>query len=216
MKVAFFLPWINYRICTFRFVRPRSQIMGAYSHIQMQLRQLRETMPRLVEPLLAHHASPEDLYSNYSSCTLDTAKAIKALTKFMQEPSSQETLKRAKISRAVNPEGIRPWMVTEHADWLEVRNIGADADAANTNSSQQEGDEIPFPSTDEISSALEKFKRNHPGIEVIELDSNRHNFEVRTAFKFYLSNTDLYSSVYRLLPIYTSRWNLISAVLILS
>lgn len=147
-------------------------------NMHIQLRQLRETMPRLVEPLLAHHASPEDLYSNYSTCTLETAKAIKSLTKFMQEPNSQETLKKAKSSRAAQPEGIRPWMVTEHPDWLEVRNLGADGDTANTESSQHEGDDVPFPSADEISSALEKLKANHPSIEVIELDGDRHSFEV--------------------------------------
>ena len=148
-------------------------------------------MPRLVEPLLAPHASPEDLYSNYSMCTLDTAKAIKALTKFMQESSSQETLKKAKSSRAANPEGIRPWMATEHADWLEVRNLDADGDAANMDSSQRDVDDGQFPSVDEISSALEIFKANSPGIEVKELDGNRRSFEVRAVLGLYSSKIDL-------------------------
>lgn len=82
-------------------------------------------------------------------------------------------------------------MVTEHPDWLEVRNLSADGDAVTTDSSQHEGDDPPFPSADEISSALEKFKANHPSIEVNELDGNRHNFEVRNALGLYSSKTDL-------------------------
>ncbi|KAL8830651.1 MAG: hypothetical protein Q9191_001307 [Dirinaria sp. TL-2023a] len=163
-----------------------SSSLDQLQNMHIQLRQLRETMPRLVEPLLAHHASPEDLYSNYSTSTLDTAKAIKALTKFMQEPSSQETLKKAKSSRATNPEGIQPWMVTEHPDWLEVRNLGADSDAVATDSSQHAGDDLPFPSADAISSAVEKFKANHPGIAVSELDSNRHSFEIHLPSPAYI------------------------------
>lgn len=150
-----------------------------------QLRQLRETMPRLVDPLLAQHASPEDLYLNYSTSTLETAKAIKALTKFMQEPGSQETLQKAKNSRAIDPEGIRPWMVTEHTDWLEVRDLRLNANVVKRDNSQLNGENIPFPSLSEISSALEKFKSAHPDIKVKDLDSNRKSFEVMNDRRFH-------------------------------
>ena len=135
-------------------------------------------MPHLVDPLLAKHASPRELYSEYSGSTLETAKAIKALTKFMQEPASQDMLKKAKDSRAADGDGIQPWMVTDHVDWLEVRDSAPAVDAARQDNSRLEEEEVSFPSRHEIPPALAKFKSGHPGLEFKDLDSDKGNFEV--------------------------------------
>ena len=123
-------------------------------------------MPQLVEPLLAQHASPEELYSSYSRNTLETAKAIKALTKFMQEPGPQDTLKRAKESRAANPEGITPWIVTEHPDWLEVRTQGAEDGLPMQEEELRDVEATAFPTAEEVLPAVERFRTKHPGIEI--------------------------------------------------
>ena len=124
-------------------------------------------MPQLVDPLLAQHTSPEELYATYSRDALETAKAIKSFAKFVQEPASQETLKRAKESRAAEPQGITPWIVTEHPDWLEVRKQGLeDTPTTAQNEGLHDGDTIAFPTAEEIPAAVERFRSKHPGIEV--------------------------------------------------
>lgn len=123
-------------------------------------------MPQLVDPLLAQHGSPRELYSSYSRNALETAKAIKSFAKLMQEPGSQETLKRAKDSRVENPEEIRPWMVTEHPDWLEVRTKDAEKAMPKYEEGSQDGEAASFPSTELVAQAMESFRTRHPGIEV--------------------------------------------------
>ena len=138
-----------------------------------QLRHLRDTMPQLVDPLLAQHTSPEELYSTYSRDALETAKAIKTFAKFVQEPASQETLKRAKESRAAEPQEITPWIVTEHPDWLEVRKQGLeDTPTTAQKEGLHDGDTIAFPTAEEIPAAVERFRSKHPGIEV---NSEQHD-----------------------------------------
>ena len=124
-------------------------------------------MPQLVDPLLAQHTSPEELYSIYSREALETAKAIKAFAKFVQEPTTQEMLKRAKESRAAEPQEIMPWNVTEHPDWLEVRKQGQeDTPTTAQKEGLQDGDTIAFPTAEQIPAAVERFRSKHPGIEV--------------------------------------------------
>lgn len=122
-------------------------------------------MPQLVDPLLAQHASPEELYSTYSRNALETAKAIKTFAKFVQESSSQETLKRAKESRAINPEEITPWIVTEHPNWLEMREPDTEGAATSKEGELPNSEAIMFPTAENVAAAVERFRTKHPGIE---------------------------------------------------
>ena len=71
-------------------------------------------------------------------------------------------LQRAKDSRAAEPDGIRPWIVSEHPDWLEVRSLDDEseviADGINHGSIDQAGQD---PLT-----ILDKFKADHPALDV--------------------------------------------------
>lgn len=110
-------------------------------------------MPQLLEPLLSQHASPEQLYLDYSQNALETAKAIKNFAKFVQEPAAQETLKRAKESRAAGGEDITPWIVNEHADWLEVRDKSAEGTSTAQEGSLPNGEDAAFPRAEEVGPA---------------------------------------------------------------
>ena len=80
----------------------------------------------------------------------------------MENSQSQEVLQRAKDSRAAEPDGIRPWMVNEHPDWLEVRSLDVESETLahgiNHGGLEQAGQD---PST-----ILDKFKSDHPGLDV--------------------------------------------------
>lgn len=84
-----------------------------------QLRQLRNTFPTLLQPLLQDHASPENLYNGFVENATCAAKKITGFVSFIGEDQSREVLDRAKESRAENKDGIKGWMVTQHADWLD-------------------------------------------------------------------------------------------------
>jgi len=135
-------------------------------------------MPQLVDPLLAQHALPEELYSSYSRNAVETAKAIKSFAKFMQEPGSQETLRRAKESRVANPEEITPWIVTKHPEWLEVRNKGAEGAIAKQEEGLQDGETAAFPTAEEVLPAVERFRAKHSGVEINQRSSGPATIEV--------------------------------------
>ena len=132
-------------------------------------------MPQLVDPLLAQHALPEELYSSYSRNAVESAKAIKSFAKFMQEPGPQETLRRAKESRLANSEEITPWIVTEHPEWLEVRNTGAEETMAKEEGHVQGG---VFSTPGEVLPAVERFKAKHPGVEINQRSGDPATIEV--------------------------------------
>ncbi len=135
-------------------------------------------MPQLVDPLLAQHALPEELYASYSRNAVETAKAIKSFAKFMQEPGPQKTLRRAKESRVANPEEITPWIATEHPEWLEVRNMGTGGAMAKQEEGLQDGETAVFPTPGEVLAAVERFRAKHPGVEINQRSSDPATIEV--------------------------------------
>lgn len=72
--------------------------------------------------MLTTQSSPVTFYSQFVNVATKTAKDIQDFKNLVEGDRSQEMLKKAKRSRAENPEGIRGWMVTEHPDWLEVKS----------------------------------------------------------------------------------------------
>lgn len=98
----------------------------------------------------------------YSQNALETGKEIRHLADLMENSQSQEVLQRAKDSRAAEPDGIRPWIVSEHPDWLEVRSLDVESETLapgiNHGSLDQAGQN---PST-----ILDKFKADHPRLDV--------------------------------------------------
>ena len=92
----------------------------------------------------------------------------------MENSQSQEVLQRAKDSRAAEPDGIRPWIVNEHPDWLEVRSLEAESETLtqgiNHGSLDQTGQD---PST-----ILDKFKADHPALDVKFQDGGSKIIEV--------------------------------------
>ena len=163
-------------------------------------------MPQLVDPLLTPHSSPEELYSIYSRNALETAKAIKSFAKFIQEPASQETLRKAKESKAANPEGITPWIVTDHPDWLEVRKLGTDGATTTKEEGLPNGEAIAFPTVEEVSAAVESFRTKHPSVQINQRIGDSSAIEVTDeAFEREDggSTADSYRYIYPLRPMST-------------
>lgn len=90
-------------------------------------------MSRVLHPMLTAQSSPVTFYSQFVQVASKTAKEIQDFTTMIEGDRSQEVLKKAKRSRAENPEGIRNWLVTEHPDWLEVKSEDVTLDPATGN-----------------------------------------------------------------------------------
>ncbi|KAL9613663.1 MAG: hypothetical protein Q9167_001792 [Letrouitia subvulpina] len=156
-----------------------SKIMSSLARLQemhAQLRHLRDTFPRLVDPMLVQQSSPENLYATFSSSVGTTTTDVKNFTRLINDARSRDILKRAKESRAENSDSIIGWDPTEHEDWLEVHGGDSPGDITmgDTQDIQQESDSH---TVEGLRAALQKFQLNHPGIQT-SLDENNRCFKM--------------------------------------
>ena len=106
----------------------------------------------------------------------------------MENSTSQAILQRAKDSENAEPEGITPWMVTEHPDWLEVRKIEHETNGpAQNEQAQQNEDRMTDPVEQEPSAVVEQFRKLHPNIELNYHAEDPKIIEVRILCDFHKS-----------------------------
>ncbi|KAG9241419.1 hypothetical protein BJ878DRAFT_545272 [Calycina marina] len=86
--------------------------------MHIQVRQLRSVIPRFMAPLGKPQPSPEVLFLHFSASVSSAQQEILTFRHLVRDGETVEIFKRAKTSREEKPEGIKPWKVTEHPDWL--------------------------------------------------------------------------------------------------
>ncbi|PMD49183.1 uncharacterized protein K444DRAFT_622743 [Hyaloscypha bicolor E] len=91
--------------------------MNTLKEMHIQLRGLRTAVPRLIAPLTTKQPSPETLYHEFRRSTSTANQELQQFWKLMNDEESLKVLEQARKSRAENPNGIKPWKVTEHPDW---------------------------------------------------------------------------------------------------
>lgn len=134
-----------------------------------QLRHLRDAVPRLIDPMLVQQPSPEDLYTSFASNATAIRSNIKDFSKSFQDDSCTEIFKKAEESRARSNEDIPGWRVTEHEDWLDIRNVDS---PLNLGTNRTSGSSHPDASqkltmeSEFVRAAIERFKKDNPDIEV--------------------------------------------------
>ncbi|KAL8835702.1 MAG: hypothetical protein Q9170_003204 [Blastenia crenularia] len=148
-----------------------AQIESALARLQgmhAQLRHLRDVVPRLIDPMLSQQSSPEDLYAAFASNVSIVQSDIKDFSRFFQSSEYKEIFQKAEESRAQSNEVIRGWRVTEHADWLDVRNVDSPMNLGGetTNSSDPHASEKTTLGSDDLHAAIDRFKKANTGIEV--------------------------------------------------
>ncbi|KAG0648221.1 hypothetical protein D0Z07_5355 [Hyphodiscus hymeniophilus] len=87
--------------------------------MHIQLRGLRTTIPRLIAPLITKHSSPEKVFREFSASATTANQEVQEFRRLMNSQQGIEVMENARKSRAENPNGIKPWRVTEHPDWLK-------------------------------------------------------------------------------------------------
>ncbi|KAL9579483.1 MAG: hypothetical protein Q9212_005083 [Teloschistes hypoglaucus] len=135
--------------------------MARLQEMHVQLRQLRDAIPQLVNPMLVSHPSPEGLYSDYAQNVAITRSSAKELSNLYHQDETREMFKRGEESRAQNTE-VRIWQVAEHEDWLDVRKVDTSFKTSTVDSAVKTSQK---QTTEGIKATLEKFKEAHADIQ---------------------------------------------------
>ncbi|KAL8884237.1 MAG: hypothetical protein Q9215_007668 [Flavoplaca cf. flavocitrina] len=139
--------------------------MAQLQEMHARLCNLRDTVSRLVDPMLIQQSSPEELYHGFSSNVTRTQTDVQKFGELARSDRSKEIFKRAAESRAQNSEDIRGWRVTEHEDWLDIPGADVPKDVRANEMSTMESNSPPRTSVEDLSAAIEHFKSSHPGAD---------------------------------------------------
>lgn len=122
----------------------------------------------LVEPL-----APEQLQIRFAQAAKDAAAEMKSFALVMKDQRSKDVMEKAKKSRAKDGENIRNWLVTEHEDWLDVKQDGASEDAELDGNDSDTKMLTAETANGDIRNLLEKFRESHPSIEASLEDTTK-------------------------------------------
>ncbi|CAF9925960.1 MAG: hypothetical protein ALECFALPRED_003261 [Alectoria fallacina] len=142
-------------------------IMSSLARLQemhISLRNLRETIPKVMDSVLVDPASPDQLHSHFSQAANGAAQAIKNFTLLVEDSRTKEVMDKAKESRARAGEGITGWKVTEHEDWLNFKQEDGNDDVDKDEEGTAEAGD--GPSAENVNTTLDKLRSAHVGIEV--------------------------------------------------
>ena len=142
----------------------------------LKLRYLRETIPRLIDPLLTDQSSPEALYADFLQAAVSAFKDVKDFSKLINDVRSQVVLDRAKASRAESSEGIVRWKVTEHKDWLDVHRESSPKDSSGD--LEEETSHVNGSKEEDLRAALKKLEGYQAGIETSLVTDGSNIMEV--------------------------------------
>lgn len=81
-----------------------------------QMRNLRSTVPRTMEPLSAL-SSPQKAFEALHESTTSACSEIREYKQAATSEEASKVFERAKQSRKDNPKGIKPWRARDDPDW---------------------------------------------------------------------------------------------------
>ena len=157
-----------------------------------------------MDSVLVDPSSPDQLHSNFSQAANGAAQAIKHFTQLVEDSRTREVMAEARKSRTRNGEGIAGWKVTEHDDWLDIKqedgNDGVDNEDEGT---AEAGD---GPSVKDVNLALDRFRSAHVGVEA-SLNEDSRTVTVGCLHAFVQVMLKHASSIYLLQPESISRFS---------
>ena len=157
-----------------------------------------------MDSVLVDPASPDQLHSSFSQAANGAAQAIKHFTQLLEDSRTKEVMERAKESRMDNGEDITGWKVTEHEDWLDVKQEGcSDDDDKEEEGTAEAGD---GSSVEDVNTALDEFRSGHVGIETA-LDEDSRIVTVSFLRDYVHVTLKRISSIYLHQPKSTSRFS---------
>ncbi|QUC23660.1 uncharacterized protein UV8b_07901 [Ustilaginoidea virens] len=96
------------------------QAMKRLKLLHIKARLLRDTIPRMLDPLVQKHASPDALFNAFVKAVNDARLDVKEFVDLMRDDTSQQIFAYVEKSRNENPLGIKPWRHRDHPDWFKM------------------------------------------------------------------------------------------------
>ncbi|KAH7144484.1 hypothetical protein B0J13DRAFT_45893 [Dactylonectria estremocensis] len=87
-------------------------------HIKARL--LRETIPKMIDPLIQKQPSPDVMFAAFMKAINDAQANVKEFTELMRDDTSKDVFAQAAKSREGNPMGITPWRHRDYPDWFRM------------------------------------------------------------------------------------------------
>ncbi|KAI9158909.1 hypothetical protein HJFPF1_06911 [Paramyrothecium foliicola] len=85
-----------------------------------QVRMLRDTIPKMIDPLVQKQPSPDIMFAAFMKAVNDAQADVAQFTELMKDEASKEIFAHAERSREQNPLGIKPWRHKDHPDWFKL------------------------------------------------------------------------------------------------
>lgn len=79
---------------------------------------LRETLPKMLDPLVTKQPSPNVMFAAFTKAINDAQNDIKEFTDLMRDETSKQVFAQAEKSEQANPYGIKPWLHSDHPEWF--------------------------------------------------------------------------------------------------
>ncbi|KAI1851381.1 hypothetical protein JX265_000385 [Neoarthrinium moseri] len=92
--------------------------------LHIKSRELRTTVPRMLEPLGTKHASRQDALTSFQTSIASAATELRDFRTLYTSDESKKVFDQAKKSRQAEPKGIKPWRARDHPGWLDSEEKG--------------------------------------------------------------------------------------------
>ncbi|KAG6035490.1 hypothetical protein E4U41_006065 [Claviceps citrina] len=96
------------------------QAMKRLKLLYIKARLLRDTIPKILDPLVQKQPSPDALFNSFVKAVNDAQSDIREFTELMRDETSKQIFAHVEKSRQENPLGIRPWRHKDHPDWFKM------------------------------------------------------------------------------------------------
>ncbi|EGU88623.1 hypothetical protein FOXB_00872 [Fusarium oxysporum f. sp. conglutinans Fo5176] len=92
----------------------------SFSTLLFQVRQLNDTIPKMIKPLVQKQPSPDVMFAAFMNSVNEAQANIKEVTDLMRDEKSREIFAQAKKRKEEEPTGIKTWEYYDHPDWFRM------------------------------------------------------------------------------------------------
>ncbi|ETS86029.1 hypothetical protein PFICI_04054 [Pestalotiopsis fici W106-1] len=89
--------------------------------LHVKCRELRTTIPRMLEPLALKHTTPQDALNTLQKSVAGASTEIEDFRSLYKSEDTKKVFDQAQKSRQVQPKDIKAWRARDHPDWLDVK-----------------------------------------------------------------------------------------------
>ncbi|KAG8424214.1 hypothetical protein J3458_001034 [Metarhizium acridum] len=97
-----------------------NQAMKRLKLLYIKARLLRDTIPKMLDPLVQKQPSPDTMFNAFVKAVSDAQMDVKEFTELMRDETTKQVFAQAEKSRQDNPLGIKQWRHKDHPDWFKM------------------------------------------------------------------------------------------------